>query len=339
MMSTEIFEKLSKHFQEIEAVPLFGRAPSFDWEAFGALLAKELGLNEIHLRVHHEEKKGKGQIKDRSDVAVAIDVLPIEEPIYWVMSKTDRDKLTAHLLSEKPKKKAFASSVMQEGYYRFLILLCLNAASQVEPFEQMSLQLQELPPTVGGEDALCSDIEITIGSCTSWGRLIIPESFRDAWIQHFSAFPPQYVSTHFAKTTQVSLSLCIGNVAIDQKEWKKLNINDLIIPDQWMKERKAILYVGGQALFHCTVNQDSVEIKDPALTEEISPHEDELLIRFEKIRFKMSLDKLMTLKTGSTLEISEEENETVHLMRDEKQVGLAEVIHLGNVTALKLLKL
>jgi hypothetical protein len=163
-----LFAKISPPIQELNTIPLFGNAPALNLEILSNKLRNAFGIADFSIRLKAQKWKEKSEITEGLKgklVTTSFLLFPIDSPIYWTLTKTNLDKFTSDMLSEKPSKKAFTSSVLQEGYYRFLNLEILSVLQTLEPIEQLSLQLSDDEP-IFNEDAICIDIEITFNDNT-----------------------------------------------------------------------------------------------------------------------------------------------------------------------------
>lgn len=362
-----LFEKISNQIQEINAIPLFGNAPPLNFEELSSHLATQFGIEDFTVRLKSQQWKEKKEIQEGikgKTVVQPIILSPIDCPIFWILSKVDRDKLTAQMLSNKANKKAFSSPVLQDGFYRFILLEALSIVQGLEPIKQMSLILPEEEGKIPNENAVCVDVEITFGECTTWGRLILPESFQKHWVQHFSAFPPQYVPSRLSHRLPLEIGIKIGSVELSQKEWKKLDTGDFLLPDIISSENMGTLVLDQTPLFQVYIHQNQIELIDYDFTTEDTMEESEnaiedtlshkleiaekesksikdipLHISIEIARLKITLDQLMKLSPGNFLELPPLAAKRVSLIANGQKIGVAELIYLGETLGLKILEI
>lgn len=358
-------EKISSYIREIDEIPLFGNSLPLNLEDLSASLATQFGVEDFTVRLKKQEWKEKEDLKTGMKGKLFISPIylsPLEEPVYWVMTKADKDKLTAQMFSNN-KKKAPVSQVIQDGFYRFLLLEALSGTQALEPIQQMSLCLEEdcdLPD----ENALCIDLEIAFQGSTSWGRCLITDVFRKKWVQHFSAFPPQYTPTQLAQHLPLEIGIKIGSVQLLTKEWKKLKKGDFILPDAIATENKGILILGGTPLFQVYIHQNQIELLDYAFNVEDSMEESELTpidtlshkletvekeskaikdlplhVSVELARLKIPLDQLMALSPGNLLELPSLADKKISLIVNGQKIGVAELVYLGETLGLKVLEI
>ncbi len=361
-------KRVSENIQKLDEIPLFGTAPRFDWHRFSSHLASHFGLQQFHL--HPKEQKWRsipeihqglgGQL-----IVVPIHLSPLPSPLYWAMAHADREKLTAWMLNGSSQGKSFSSDVLQEGYYRFLLLEALNTAQNLDPFKHFTLQLGEEAP-LPEEDAYCIDVEFSFDGKTCWGRLIVTASFRESWVYHFSAFPSEYVPTELAKKLEMVIGIKTGSVLLHQQEWSELKKGDFLLLDPGSynprkSEGMATLMLGPTPLFHVKIKQNKIELLDYAFTHEDTmqeqksapspqkleaPQEEAVPIRdlpiyvtVELARLKITLDQLMNLNAGNMLELPIHPDQGVSLTVNGQKVGRAELIYLGEVLGVRILEM
>lgn len=363
-------EKISEHLQELNPIPLFGNAPPLNWEELSLKVAKEFGVDDFSIQLKAQKWETSEEIqkfvKENKIALNAVKLSPMATSLFWIMTKTDRDKFIASMFSEKPKKKVFSSSVLQEGYYHFLILHALNALQSLDPIEQMTLQLEnkeEIPE----ESGICMEIEISFGNCTVWGKLIILRSFQKDWVQHFAAFPPPYFQNELSKKIPVDLGIQVGSILLSRKEWENLSPGDLLIPDKMeeiSESHSAILAFKEIPLFqartlenHIEITQFAFNVEEP-MQESKNPEEDTLSnqlnfaekeakalqdiplqIHIEIGRIQMTLNELMNLSPGNTLKLPSYADKKVMLTYHGEKVGMAELVYLGETLGLKILEI
>ncbi len=347
-------EKISSHLRDIDEIPLFGNAEPLNLEDLSSQLAQQIGLDDLTVRIH------SGQWKEKEKGSCfPIYLSPIEEPIFWYMSKKDVDKLTNRLFSNH--KKTPISQSMQEGFYRYLLLEALFVASTLDPIQQMTFILEEEAPLPTG-DAYAFDVEISANDFTAWGKCIITNRFRKNWVQHFSAFPPHYTSTQLSRMLPLEIGIQIGSVQLPITDVKKLKTGDVIIPDVLANDERATLILDKLTLFqvHIHKQKNQIELLSFAINTEDSMEESEinfsqklesveqesksfkeipLHISVELARLKIPLDQLMSLSPGNFIELPPLSDKKVSLIANGQKIGVAELVQLGETLGLKLLEI
>src|SRR3990167_6503687 len=115
------------------------------------------------------------------------------------------------MLNGKSQMPAASSEILQDGFYRYLLLEVLAGMQSVESFQKFTLRLGE--KTSLPEEAVFSiDVEVSLNQRSCWGRLIIPNPFRKSWVQHFSQMPDEYHPSEVAKQTEIIVGIKTGSV-------------------------------------------------------------------------------------------------------------------------------
>jgi type III secretion system YscQ/HrcQ family protein len=330
--------RIAAELPELNPIPLFGNAPSFDWTGFSLF---PIHPKEQCWREASEIAKGLGA--DLLTLPVAVSPLGT---VFWIMSRVDMIKLTSSMM------KSGKSEIVQEGFYRYLALEALNTIQGMEPLKELTLQLteEEMP----FEKAFCIDITIKCETKSCWGRLVIPIRFRSAWVQHFSAFPSEYVPTEAARQTELAVAIKTGSVTLRQEEWEQIKVGDFVLLDQGGYDPHkgtgiALVSLQTIPIFNAKIKHNKIELIDYAFTHEetMEPNKEEvvalkelpLYVTVEIGRFKITLDELMHLTPGNTLDLPIHSDQSVSLTVNGQKVGRAELIYLGEQLGLRILEI
>ena len=365
-MNKTFYDLVTKELQELDEIPLFGKAPSINLTDLSALLSKQFGIEDCSIQIKEQGWKEK-QIENVKQVEASIHISPFDTPLYWTMLKADRDKLLLQMMFQKQKKGTHLSSPVQEGFYQFILLEALSGAQMLEPIREMTLLLGEksLPPQEKGIEIT---LELTLGNFSTWGKLFIPDTFRKAWVQHFAAFPPQYVPSNLSKTLNFKLGIKVGEIELPLNEWKKLKPGDFLFPDTFYPSSGTIV-LGKTPLFNIEKKESTqFLLKDFAFMEDESIYEemptnkeilepetvshkletsDEMInlkkvslnISIELTQLKMSLDELMKLSPGNLIEVPALAEKRVALVANGQKIGVAEIVELEDSLGLKILEI
>ncbi len=350
-----------KHIPLHKEIPLFGNADELNMDLFSSHISTQLHYENIQCHIRERRWKEPEDLLQglgTKPIVTAIEVSPLDPPIYWVMPKKDRSELIQEIGSQQLQKKIFSSSVLEDGYFRYILLEAMNSLQKLDPIQQMSLNLIE-DETLPKENAFCIDIEITLKEKSYWGRLIISDSFRKQWIQHFSAFPLEYASKVESKHIELKLALNIGSVLLSLKDIKKLKPLDILIPDSLTYspesiEASGIITLAATPLLKAKISQNQIQIvdfilhpKEHNMQEDIkfdTDAEDTVTIKelplevcIELSRFTISLGELLKLKAGNVLDLPPHTEQRVSLSINGKKVGHAELVSLGETWGLKIL--
>lgn len=348
-------------------IPLFGNAPPFDWNGLSQILSHSFEMPGLTVTPKNQkwcsaEELGEGL--GPNPIVSAIIITPLSTPLFFATSQADRKKLTAILLGNQEKNHSFSSEVLQEGYYRFLILQALDSIQSLDLFKEMTLQLGE-ENSLPAEKSFCIDVSLHLGDKKCWSRLIIPGALRKSWIEYFSAFPSEYYPTPLSKKLEVTIGVKAGSISLTQKEWKKVREGDFIKLDQasyapFTQSGSVMLMLQSKPLFEAKMKQNKIQLTRYAFIQEDpmqeskkpEPHaleaaEDEAMaikdlplhVSVELSRIKMTLDQLMSLSPGNILELPVLPEENISLIVNGQKVGRGELIYLGEMLGVRILEM
>lgn len=311
-------KRLSTYSQELQTIPLFGNAPPIDF----ATLALPFSI-----RI----KSGKLQDARKTHPhMLAIQVDPIGA-VFFSLSAADMSKIASWALHTSE-----LSLPLEEGFYRYTALKTLAALQKTEPFQTLSLHLTDAPAP--NEPVYSFDVELRHKDQSAWGRLEIPESFRQGWIQHFSSRPLDYVSTSMAKQIPLSLHVSRGTLVLTPSEFDSLREGDFVL----FTETAPTLFFRSLPLFTVKLNKDHATIQKDAQPEETMTHSPSLkdlplTLTVEVGRLTLTLDELMHLTVGNVLPLPTLTGESVTLTANGQPVATAELIHLDDHLGLRIL--
>ncbi len=371
--------KISPELPPLDAIPLFGKSPPFDWERLSSLLATRFGVTKLSInkgeqawRTEQELRKDLGP----NPTVMPIALSPIGGGLFWIMSRGDIAKLTSWMLNGKARVRSVSSELLQEGFYRYLLLESLDALQGMQPIQDLTPQMGEesqLPET----DAFCIDVEIVFDQSSCWGRLAVTPDFRKSWVQHFAKFPHEYVPTELARQTMLTIGIKTGSVLLHQNEWKKIKKGDFVLLDKGSYDARkgtgaATIMLGQTPLFNTRIKQNKIELLDyafyyeenmeqkspgqnpkpanepsenpieesqPAEGEVVSLKEMPLYVTVELARLRITLEKLMQLNPGNMLDLPLSPDQSVSLTVNGQTVGKAELVYLGEALGLRILEI
>lgn len=374
-------KRIAAELPALDAIPLFGNAPPFAWEAFSHHLASRFGVPNLSIRPGEQTWRTAGDLKQGLGTnlqTTAIGLSPLKGDVLWMMPREDVGKLTSWLLNSKgsdkgngkAKNRSSPSEILQEGFYRYLLLDLLDALQKTEPLKDLTLHVND-EEAEEETSSFCIDIEIALDRKSCWGRLAIPAGFRESWVRHFAKFPRDYIPSETARQTVLTLGIKVGSVILKQKEWNSLQKGDFLILDKESYHPKketgvATLMLGPTPLFNVRIKQNKIELLDfafiyedpmeqkgptnppkpashgaaePAEEESVSIKEMPLFVSVELARLKVTLEQLMQLSPGNMLELPIHPSQGVSLTVNGQAIGRAELVYLGETLGLRILEI
>ena len=342
--------------------PFFSNSPVLNLEKLNLLIQESLSFDEISISIQGQNRKKLHNFLNPEDLTktiTAVTISPFESPLFWVMTEENKYKLSESFLQLDGKSKNFQNQIILEGFYQYILLEALHCIQKLDPIEQMTLQITNAVNS--DEYGIVQNIAITIKDTTVFGSFIITDSFRNNWVQHFAAFPKQYLSKKITKELLLPVRLKIGSVALTPKQLSSISVGDVIIPDHMMEANKAIFSISKNSYFNVTISKNAIHIQDFANTIEdfmdeeksktLSEHleTDEALaqtiydmplqVHVELAKISLSLDEIMNLSPGNVLEIPELSEKKISLTVQGKKIAVAELIVIGENLGLKILEI
>ncbi|MDP1609210.1 MAG: type III secretion system cytoplasmic ring protein SctQ [Chlamydiales bacterium] len=373
-------KKISPEIQELNQVPLLGSAPPFDWQKFSSLLTESLGAQPLSIyptnpgwRTKEELTLGLGQ----DLVVLSVDLTPLGASAYWLMSRQDISKLTSLLFSKESNDSLLSSDLLQEGFYRYVLLQILDAATSIDPLQTFTPILHEEAP-LPEDKAFCMDLVLQCGAQACSGRLLIPNELRLHWMRHFNQQNLSSISPRLLRTIELTLGIKTGSVLLRHEQWSKLKKGDVLLLDQGSYDPRhgegiVSLTLGATPLFHLNIQKNSIHLLNYAFIYEDAtdmsthdeppedlPTEDEITLQdetpeeeaesvgiketpvyitVELARVRMPLEKLMQLEPGNLLELPIDPDQDVTLSVGGQKVGKAELVYLGERLGVRIMQL
>lgn len=371
-------KKIAPYLPEIDQIPLFGRSPSFDWEQISSQLAARFGVRQISVRPGNQEWRNGDAIREglgENPLALAIDAAPLRGSAYWIMPRKDLAKFSSWMLNGKARSKALSSEILQEGFYRYLVLEAIDVFHKAAPLEKLTPILKQ-EADIPESYAFCVDVEIDFDHSTCWGRLVIPDELRKSWVHYFESASSDRIPTELAQSLELNLGLKTGSVLLRQDQWEEIRPGDFIVLDKGSYDAHrstgaASLMLGQTPLFHVKIKQNKIQLLDYAFLYEdatdmekkmpaddesafakqgqpVQPAEEEegvalrelpIYVTVELARFRITLAQLMQLTPGNLLELPIHPDQSVTLTVNGQKVGRAELAHLGETLGIRILEL
>ncbi len=263
---------------KLDDIPLLGNPPSFPWESFSSLFAKQFELTsfrvepgEIRWRTEEELTQGLGDDLHPLHIAVSA----FEGRLCWLMTENDIAWMASALLHKGSNVSPEPlDSPTQEGFYRFFALEVVHLFSLLEFDKTLTPHLLKDVSMPSGP-SLCMDIKITLNEHTLWGRLVMSPEFRKAWKEHYAQRKlSTSLSQALAQKIEIELSLEAGKTFLSLETWKSIKAGDFVLLDHCSVEpgeEKSRIWItlNGNSLFRGKVKGGNVKILESPLYHEV----------------------------------------------------------------------
>jgi len=354
-------KRIEEALEERKAIPLWS-TPLFPWDECVSRLRETLNFKEFTFFPHRTDWLASSDILagfGNRPVIIPIDLSPLNQSAYWIMSREDVIKFASMTLTPESKMRGFSEFSLGESYYHFLSLELLAAIDQLHPFGALSIKRgRDLP--LPDEKALCMDIQITLSDQILWGRLVCPASLHAAFKTHFAQSRPQLNTSQLAQNVEVSLRLEIGSSNLTLSKWKEIACGDLLLLDRCTFEPKTqrgsvTIVLEQTPLFSARLKDGDLKILDYVYYyeenttmknshpgDEDEQREEEFLANDEEMLLNDEVsDESLTTENSHLWSTKSEGNGTLEKMISDKEIPITLTVEIARlqITVEKLLQL
>jgi flagellar motor switch protein FliN/FliY len=282
-MTIEWQKVVTELLTEAKAIPLWGAAPDFPFEAFNQALKRNFEIPDLHVETHkvdwllaNDWRQGAGA----KPIVFALESPRLKGQIFWVCSIEEMKELSlCFLLSSNPSESAKqAPFAFLKGLYRFICLKALDTFANIDPFLglRFSFSDQEKIPE---EPLFGIETSISCKRVKSFAKILVPKSTLNSFKDYFVNRTPALSIAEAAKV-EVSLPLVIGRASLNESAWKQINTGDFLILDHCDYRPKARLgrvrlFLEGCPIALCRLSNTTLEILEYQFHEETIMKDDE----------------------------------------------------------------
>lgn len=366
MNDTRLLKTIENALGKMENLPSTTTALPFPWEEFSKELAKTFEQKSCKVTHHKtnetdEALEGMGQAPFIEPLVLS----PVPETFFLIIPQKTQKELTAILLG-----KGLSDSTIEEGFMKFTILNLLETFNRLAPFGNLFASLADEAPLP--EKAKSMDISIQFDEKTVWVRIIVPAEAETSFQTFFTAEKPSFLESPEIAALPLSLSLEVGTTEITSEEWSQIKVGDFLLLDRCSYDFEngkgtAQLCLESSPLFTLRIKESETKILQHAFAEESPPienlsepsseKEEEkplwsaenggeksppdapfLTLHAEMARIEMPVSKIVALKPEESIDFGINFTTTIFLSTKGKRVAKAELIQLGDVIGVRLLK-
>jgi len=343
-LSYDWLKTVEKALLKVQQLPALEEHFPFPWEDAGTAIRESLGLSDLTLsctravwKNHHEFLQGMGE----SSSVVALELAPIEGKLFFILPQADLNELTGNVLVGGNEKETFTGVKLKNGFYHFLLLKVLVTLDHLKIFKDVSLHL--LPGnTLPHEMGFCIDVACQLPSKTLQARVVCPQSFLSAFKAHQPLQQTTLLSVGHETEMDLTLRCEVGHTNLSQDEWESLQIGDFLTLDRCSFDPvegmgSLTAHLGDTPLFIARFKPEGLKVLDYAFYQEETGENSGLLLTAEVGSLKISLRKLLELKSGSMLDLPLRPENGIDVTLGGKRVAKAELIKLGQIAGLRIL--
>ncbi|MBM3198558.1 MAG: YscQ/HrcQ family type III secretion apparatus protein [Chlamydiae bacterium] len=219
--------------RSLMAIPLWGHAPTFPWEAFSQQLGELLEVPDFSLTPNKKESLPENSFLSSlgpNPKALSFQLSPLQgtltllfpaEPMAALLSLLFYGKSTAQPLDPR----------FQEGFYQFLLLQTSHLFESMGTYPDLHIQWLEENSSVD-PTSFCISIDITAYGKTFYGVLCLPSSFQASCRAHYEQKTASFLDSPAAHALTIPLRLCLGYTQLHLTEWDTLQVGDLLVLDR-----------------------------------------------------------------------------------------------------------
>lgn len=268
-------KKLDPYFEEIDETPLF-RGESFSFENLSNALKKELNLPDFSLTSKFTGLNNLEEIKKIMGEKLShlcLSFPPLMGNVYLLLGRDDISKLTSSILS-KGEKNNFSSIVLEEGFFRFLVLFTLDQLKKTPTFKGLSAKVVE-DVEIKSKAAYFLEINIQLrADCSIPAFIAITPDFRRSWNDFFYS-KKSIILDKVKSGVDLPVQIIAGHTILTKDQWQSAEVGDFIVLDKSYIDpvsgsNKALLALNGNPLFLASIEKNKIEILEYASYQEES---------------------------------------------------------------------
>jgi flagellar motor switch/type III secretory pathway protein FliN len=316
-------------------------------------LEDRLDLPNIQIKLEKTKWLLKEEIDFLENVEMhhtSFSMLPFDEIAHWFMNINEISKLTTWAMTKDVTAKPFSSEILQDGFYKYLILEAMDSIDRDKLLQDFSLKILPEPKELK-DLSLCADIKITYQTKSAYAKLVLSEKLVKKWKDNFFQ-DYNFLASDIAKTANFHLSINVGKVNLSYAEFNALSEGDFIILDHSYYDPKThqgsiLLTFNDETIYQGKIKQNSITILDYAeFKEDLMEDSDNttpvkdvpLSIQVEMGKIQMTLEKLMSLKAGEIIETTVNPNDNISLILNNKTIAKGELVKVGEVIGVRILE-
>jgi flagellar motor switch protein FliN/FliY len=367
-MDTKNFflKKIESYLYELDEIPLI-RGEKFSWKNFSASIKKDLEIENVEISAKNLSwQEDKEILSNKKQTQTCFTISPLVGNAYFLMDSKDIKNLISSFLMQEN-----ITASLKEGFYRYLMLLCLKNLSNQKTFKNLSFKIVE-NVEMKAKTVLTLDIEIKINENTFFGKIAITPDLRKSWNTHFLS-KESIAKEIFNENLELNPSITAGYSFLSKENINSLKPGDFFVLDRCYFDYKAQnghveISLLNTPIFQAKIKKNKIHILDYAnyyeekkimeekieetteeeeKIEEVSPVEEgaisikdtPLKVTVELAKISMTLEKLTSLQPGNFLELSTSLEGPINLTVNGKKIGKGELISLGETLGVKILEI
>ena len=268
---------LTTAVEEASEVPLFGRPPHFNKEAFLEQLKSSLQIDDLSLEMKNEEWREEDALlkgMGKNPTLYPFSLAPMTGHGYIALSQKDAKHLSEWTLTPTQREFNFQDADVLKGYLRFVMCEVMSAFRASGAFPEMSPRFEESELKL--ERSFAIDMGLHSKGASVWGRLLIPRSLQTEVKRHYSMRFPSLHELKVHSKMMLKTSLTAGTTQLMRTEIEKLEQGDFLVLDHCSyhpdtKKGYLQLNLGTHPLLQVKLRGDHLKVLDYAFEIEGAP--------------------------------------------------------------------
>lgn len=272
---------IEKALIDLDQIPLLGHVPPFDWKILVDKMKDLLQIPDLEIEAHNWSWQSQETIDESlaSDAAcINIAALPLKGHVSLTMSSSDVNSFVSWVVQHKAGSNVLVSSMFSEGLLHFVAMETLHSVEPFSCFDGFLLRIlsDQTPPS---SRALVLDISLMAYKEELQCRLILPESFRSQWLQHFSQ-RPKTIPVGLREALELSCSLEVARLGMSHLDWAKISVGDFVPLNHSnldLENNSGSLYltIGQKPLYRVRIKNNGLKVLEQPVYQEDSTRMDQ----------------------------------------------------------------
>lgn len=214
-----------------QSFPFLGRSPPFDWSQLEAKLKEHPELADVQIFASAASWRNPAEGLPASCARADIGLSGLSGTLQCLLPQEHIDQLLHLMLGDQP----LDNSALRNAFLRYCVISALHFVGPIAPLNAFALTLASVDLEKSAPEdlapALCIDLTIQKGEQTLLARLVLDAPFVTSWKDHWRGKAPMEIDASAAESTNLTLQLLAGQVALLPEDVQSLKVGDWVCLD------------------------------------------------------------------------------------------------------------
>lgn len=274
--------QLDELLAELDQKPQFGLSSPFDWPKMEKALQKLFDRPDLTLSHKINGWGTKEQVQEGLEgelCPLTLEFAPISSPFFFVTDAQSLKGLMGTLFHSPEAATFFFDPSHVEGFYAYFATEVLHAIGKQEFVSGLTPRLVSqngaFQSMLKEQACFFIDLTLTIGESSYWGRLLLPENFREDWKSYQVDHEPPSLTKGVRERIKVDVGLEVGHTRLGWNDWKEAKKGDFILLDHCSYDPDThsggvVLTFKQNPLFRGRFKETGINITNYPIYEEVS---------------------------------------------------------------------